>query len=295
MQEYNKRLAKEIKQISKEIIILSIGRLICFFIGLISLFFMEEDVWLLTPFLSAVFVVMFSVHIRKKEYRKKKLARDIIITTLAQTMDVIGYHTSRRIPETSVRGTCLLPAWDKYSGHGVADCIYRNLGVSISDIFLEKKQVVYDSKGRIHTSYIPVFEGQWVIIELPKSLKCSITIRERGRFECAQLGRTVLTPNKEFNKRFCVESDNEFAALSILTPHFMDYLLNLEKLTVGKIYFSFRRNLIHIAISNDRNFFEIQSFGNDLELLQTKIEEETEYITNIIDELLLNPFLHRMT
>ena len=72
MQEKSKRFTQEIKQISKEISILSIGRVLCIALGLISLFFIKNDLMLLTPFLSVGFILGFSAMIRKKEERKKK-------------------------------------------------------------------------------------------------------------------------------------------------------------------------------------------------------------------------------
>ena len=92
------------------------------------------------------------------------------------------------------------------------------------------------------------------------------------------------------NKIFSVYSDNSHDAFYILTPHFMEKLLNVRSKLKCGMMFGFKNSKLFVAIDNRVDSFEYDVFKPiDEEKISKDIEEDIKIIIDFIDDLnLLN-------
>ena len=99
----------------------------------------------------------------------------------------------------------------------------------------------------------------------------------------------VESENAEFNKEFSIYSDSAHDAFYVLTPHMMEYIMEMNKKSQGNSYLRFQKDgKVHIAIDSGRDSFELGSVKKiNVQELREQFIEEIRYITDLIDELRL--------
>jgi hypothetical protein len=104
-----------------------------------------------------------------------------------------------------------------------------------------------------------------------------------------QLGNEVKLEDVTFNKKFKVLSHDQIEARYILTPTLMERIKRVQEKTKGKLFISFRNNLIFIANNNGFDYFEPDFYKsiNTTDYIMDYYNEITELL-GIIDELKLN-------
>jgi len=102
-------------------------------------------------------------------------------------------------------------------------------------------------------------------------------------------GQLVKLENPEFEKEFCVYSDDQVEARYILSPSLMQRIVEFKRRWNTKIYLSFKDSKVYIAISMNKNLFETRLFKTVQNY--NFIEENIQFlilITGIIEDLNLN-------
>jgi hypothetical protein len=102
-------------------------------------------------------------------------------------------------------------------------------------------------------------------------------------------GQLVKLENPEFEKEFCVYSDDQVEARYILSPSLMQRIVEFKRKWDTKIYLSFRDSKVYIAIKMNKNLFETRLFKSIEDF--NFIEENIQFlilITGIIEDLNLN-------
>jgi hypothetical protein len=102
-------------------------------------------------------------------------------------------------------------------------------------------------------------------------------------------GQLVKLENPEFEKEFCVYSDDQVEARYILSPSLMQRIVEFKRKWDTKIYMSFRDSKVYIAIKMNKNLFETRLFKSIEDF--NFIEENIRFlilITGIVEDLNLN-------
>lgn len=74
--------------------------------------------------------------------------------------------------------------------------------------------------------------------------------------------------SEEFNDRFCVKTKVPGEAFYILTPHMMEYILEMADKANGWVYMAFLRSgKIQIAVNTNRDIFELGDTKADYDTL----------------------------
>ena len=77
-----------------------------------------------------------------------------------------------------------------------------------------------------------------------------------------------------FNSELKVYAKDEHEAFYILTPHFMEKLLELDRKYYDKITFSFLDNKLYIAVDNRVDNFDIKAFTEvNKKFVQSYVDE----------------------
>lgn len=175
-------------------------------------------------------------------------------------------------PQSSIhdfRTVGLVPGWDR---EGYEDRItgQRN-GVDFEffEAHLEERRTTRDSQGRTKTRWVTVFRGQCLRFKFHKTfLGRTLVTRDAGFFNRFGGGRGMEIAKLEdpvFEKAFSVFTTDQVESRFILTPDFMQRLVDLEEaFHGGKLRCAFEGGEILIAVQGG-NLFEPGSLFTPLD------------------------------
>lgn len=235
---------------------------------------------------------------------KSLLANNIIRDILSEVFDECIYGADYRLPDEMLREAALISNWDIATGSDLISAKYKGHAINFSDIELSEEVERESDDGNTSSSYKTKFKGQWMILELGHKVPAKLRLRENiersGKFSRKLFGERienkddVKTENEAFNKRFQILTDDEHSAFYILTPHFMEFIMNADNAANTRTYLSFIENRVHIACYTGKDSFELQkNDGANLDVMRERIKSELRYITSIVDELLKNEYLFK--
>jgi len=223
----------------------------------------------------------------------KHIYRNLIVRALSEVFQDLEYRPMKHIEPAWISSTALIGRWNKYRGSDLIKGKYRGVKIAFSDIrFTEKKR-----SGATFTK-ISKFQGQWLSLELRKEIPAPIHLRERYEYG-EDVKSDVKTENAAFNQKYWISTSDPYTAFFLLTPHFIEYIVNMDEKTGTRTCMSVISNRVDIALHNTRDLFEVSGTkrlrtlleDNGVVQLRRQICDDINYITGIIDELLLNDYL----
>ena len=111
-----------------------------------------------------------------------------------------------------------------------------------------------------------------------------LTIWPRERLDKLLRAKTIKTGNETFDKRFNLSSDDEAAALRILTPGRIERIMALEDSSFGRFAVNLNRDgRLYLAVHSGHGFFDIgKGYENPAQLRQ-RFAHELRWFTDMID------------
>ncbi len=261
---------------------------ICFFVSVVSDNFVPLFA---ASIVTVVFIGIRSTRRRRlKEYVSENIAREALESVFeVEEYDPFGYIRSDRVGADNFG----IGRYDHVGGGDYVRGSYKGLAIEMCDMHLTRRESRTDENGHREDYDEDVFRGFWLICDFAKELAADIRLWERDRLDKLLGGEGIVTDNEDFNKAFHVESEIAEEAFYILTPHMMEYILEMNKKTGGRTHMRFERGgRVTIAVSTGRNAFEAGKTQNAT-LLRKQFIEEIRYITDIIDELRLVDTLYK--
>ncbi len=229
-----------------------------------------------------------------KDKHKSYVADHILREALEEVFDVSEYRPFGCIDESHVWGSHFgISEFDRTHGSDYMKGFYKGLPIELCDMELIKHETRTDEDGRTEEYDVTVFKGLWMICDFGKELVADIRLWERGNLGKLTGGSGIQTENESFHKRFHIESEDEVEAFYILTPHMMEYILEMDRKAKGKTHIRFERGgRVQIAIGRGKDSFEPKQV-KDATLLRKQFVKEIRYITDLIDELRLVDTMYR--
>lgn len=162
-------------------------------------------------------------------------------------------------------------------------------GVSFEacDLKLEERHVRRTKNGT-QVYYVTYFMGRFFEFEFPKRFKSQVLVTEGMVSTFFSKFKKVEMESIDFNKKFKTYATNEHDAFYIITPHFMESLMELERNNPGTIMMSFIDRKLSLAINNNRNTFELNLFKPIDESTIRQLQRDLQVIKDIVVELKLN-------
>ena len=178
-----------------------------------------------------------------------------------------------------------LPSHTYCSSSGYIRGTYQGLTTELCTVRLtEVNEFQREETGLWEKNEQEVYTGQWVLCELNREFPTWLTIWPRERLDKLFNAKTVKTGNETFDKRFNLNSDNEAAALQILTPGRMEQILALADSSFGKFAVNLNHDgRIYLAVHSGRGFFDIGKGRETPELLRQRFTRELRWFTDMID------------
>ena len=248
----------------------------------------------LFAFLMIIPVIIGVLFMMKSEIRiKNTISGDIVNSIVNEVLDNAAYAAPYRLSDEIIRSSNMVfpQPYEKITGSDFINGEYKGLLLKMSDIDLSRTVETSDDDETEQR----VFEGQWLVCDFGKELSGEVHVSQVTKSMPDSIKRQrIRMENEQFNEKFIVTANDPEEAFYILTPHMMDYILNLEKKNNGIIYMSFLHDgKFHIAVNSGKDFFELGKNKPDPEILRQVFLDQLHWYTDIIDELRLEPNLYK--
>ena len=178
-----------------------------------------------------------------------------------------------------------LPSHTDCSGSGYIRGTYQGLTTELCTVRLtEVSEVQREETGLWEKNEQEIYTGQWILCELNREFPTWLTIWPRERLDKLLRAKTIKTGNETFDKRFNLSSDDEAAALRILTPGRIERIMALEDSSFGRFAVNLNRDgRLYLAVHSGHGFFDIgKGYENPAQLRQ-RFAHELRWFTDMID------------
>ncbi len=278
---------QEKKQKSEWITVVSI---LVFILGIVLLVISGETTWIMSlglvlaapGFIGIIVgIVLFNRTISKF---KSMYLKDYFSTMIEEGV----YRPKKGLSQSEVYACGFIKRADRFKSYDYLSGRLDGIDFRSSDVHLQERQVYTDSKGNRKTKYVTFFKGRVFQFDFPKKLDHRLQVLERYRPRDGYKYQKVDLESMAFNKKFNTYATDSHTAFYVLTPHFMEALMKVEKNHPGKIGFSFFDEHMRFAINNNKSTFAIMPFRKIDEKLVEAFKEDVEGLYEIVDDLKLN-------
>ncbi|MEG2329460.1 MAG: DUF3137 domain-containing protein [Erysipelotrichaceae bacterium] len=219
-------------------------------------FFVQEMAFFFVMFILVVVIFIFS----SSQSKFKKAFKHYFIAQ--QFESALGVPVDVELNGYSVeyiKDSHLIPTSNTFSSDDLISFDYAGIKVRRGDVHTE--QVTSTGKS---TTRVTLFKGQYMTFTFPKTITSFMVIKDNaffddkpdGFFSSAPKTTKVEFESIEFNKMFDTFAADEHEAFYLVTPQFMQLLMDFRVRQGCKVYYGFMRNEFHIAIDTRENMFE---------------------------------------
>lgn len=234
-----------------------------------------------------------------KNYRKS--FKNKIITRITAYMDDnLAYSPEGTVPKSVfMRSAIFQQSCEYYKGEDHFKGMLDKTAVEFSEV-LAKHKTSSGSGSNREENYSIVFKGIFFVADFNKHFQGYTVVlpdtaeKILGKFgqslqRMSSRGELVRLEDPEFEKEFCVYSNDQVEARYILSTSLMQRILEFKRKWKTNISMSFRDSKVYIAIQMNKNLFETRVFRS---IVDYKFIEENTYfltlLTDIVEDLNLN-------
>jgi len=225
----------------------------------------------------------------KQEYLKSYLS-DLIED--GEFIPKKGFNRVQGLHPNDVYMSEFIERADRYYSYDYLHGVIDGIKFQSSDVHLQRLEyrTYTDSKGnrKRKRQYVTFFKGRVFHFDFNKNFDGCVLVLERYRPRSNRKYKKVELEYVDFNKKFKTFTTKEHTAFYILTPHFMESLMKVEKENPGNVGFSFIDNKLYFALHKNRSTFSLRPFRKIDERYLQSIHDEVEMIYNMVDDLKLN-------
>lgn len=198
------------------------------------------------------------------------------------------YYYDKGFTEQEVIASQLLRHQDRFQSEDMIIGKFDNVDFKCSDV--HQIDIVKTKNG---TRRRTVFQGRFYEFDFFKNFKYNLILAQPYTFRPFSTYHKVKMESIHFNSEMKVYAEDEHEAFYILTPHFMEKLLVLDRKYRDKISFSFLNNKLYIAIDSRKDYFDVLPFKPLDESLIREYLDEFYDIKEFITLLTLNSRLFK--
>lgn len=190
---------------------------------------------------------------------------------------------------------------DRFKGEDHVQGKIVATAIEFSELHAEYKTSSTDSKGRSKTQWHTIFKGLFFIADFNKHFHgTTVVLPDTAERLFGFLGKKLQSLNftrgqlikledPDFEKLFVVYGDDQVEARYILSTALMRRITEFRNRTGHRIYLSFVRSRVNVAISMTRNLFEPRIFRSVLDYrLASEYLNDLQFATGIVEDLNLN-------
>ena len=233
----------------------------------------------------------------KRDYRTE-FKEEVIKPLIKELDDNLNYSANLHISKDTFNNSLLFNRPDKFSGNDFIIGQLDKTKIQFSDVHAQKEYK--NAKG--NKKYSTIFQGLFIIADFNKNFYgTTFVLPDVAQNSFGNLlghwlqsknysrGELVKLDSLEFEREFVVYSDDQIEARYILTPTFMERILDFKKKSEHNISISFKDNHLHMAIDYKKDLFEPTMFTSLLDEKLTKEYINSLYLAvSLVEDLKLN-------
>ena len=233
------------------------------------------------------FLVLIIINIVKNSSYRKTLKDTVIRMVIKEELGSDAYYDPNGGIDFNELNSLRFAAYpDRYHLSDYIRSSYNGVDYELCDCHFEEKRVTRDSKGNRQVHYVTYFKGRAIKIDFKRDLNINMKLVNQGPmgFSSENLSKFE-TEVIDFNKTFKCYVDNSENGFYILTPVFIQKLMELEKMFRGGLVVIFKHNNLYVLINDSHDSLEF-SINKPIEGEQLeRIRGEVLLPASIINEL----------
>lgn len=186
-----------------------------------------KAMWILpiTIIVAVIIIVIFS----RKQAKYNQIFKESIVNGLfGNFLSELDYIPKKQMPRNIYNEGKYKEYYNRYYSDDYAEGkIDGKYDITMAEVHTVEETTRTDSDGHTHTDRTTKFHGIFAKINIGKTIKNNIIIKQNGIFG----GKNKLEmDSQEFEKYFDVNSDNKIIGMQLLTHDVMDLLIGFRKL-----------------------------------------------------------------
>ena len=231
--------------------------------------------------------VCILAHERAKQKFLDAYKNQFLKGVLEKEFEDLRVDFERGFSEREIEEGHLLNLYERFDSDDYIAGKYCGIPFECSDVKIE--DVVRSGKT---TTVVTRFQGMYLKVKLKKQFSGWMVVRERefldngnprGLFSDMPSLEKIQVEDEKFNQTFSIYASDGQEAFYLLTPSFMERMLEMERKYEGRCLFGFWNKELHIAVDSredhfDASLFEavdkrkVQTHLNDIEMIKGWIE-----------------------
>ncbi len=207
--------------------------------------------------------------------------------TLKEWIDNCHYDHKNGLSMKQAYESEFLKQADRFKSEDFLSGAIDGVAFVSSDLELKERRVQYGRYGT-RTYYHTYFRGRLFIFDFNKRFEGVLQVLEDTAPTTRRPYKKVKMESIRFNEKFRTYATNAHTAYYILTPHFMEALMRLERNHPGLLSFSFIDSKLYFGINNFKDTFSLKLFAPLNKKLIDTFKRDVDIIREIVDELKLN-------
>jgi hypothetical protein len=273
-----------------------IGLGIGIFIAVAIFLYASNGMGVFLPIIGAV--IGFAMSYKDHKELKLRFKKDVIANMVRFIDETLIYDPKGKITEKTYKKSKLFTnVVDKYKGDDYVQGKLGSTQIEFSELHTQYKTIDKDGKTQWHTIFKGIFFNADFNKEFNGEIFVEPDIAEKlfGSFGGALQGMNkakgdlVKMENVEFEKEFVVYASDQVEARYVLSTKLLQRILDFKNKTGKKIFLSFIDSSVFVAISLNKNLFEISYFKS---LLNRGVIDSfysyLELCVSIVEDLDLN-------
>ncbi len=231
-------------------------------------------------YIIVIHIVKNNLYGEKLKLFKKEFKNIFILNSLKEKFSDVTYDHDKGLDKNVAKQ--IMDTGDEYSSNDYINAKYKNINFTQADVHIKEERE--DREG--NTYYVTIFLGKVMIFDFNKNFKNNVYVKSKGISYANCKYNQVEMEDITFNELFNVYAENNHDAFYLLTPSFMEKLINLKNKLNNGFVMSFIDNKLFFAINNNNDSFEYSAFKeiNEDEIIKD-VNKDLDFIIDLVTDL----------
>lgn len=249
-------------------------------VGLSFVLFIPTMGMTMIPFIGGA--ILIALTLRDFERVSEEFKSTYVKQSLSELVPGAKFDSTGGFSQNEVLDTRLVRRTDRFKSEDYLSGTVNNFPFYSCDVVMED---VHHDKHGSHT--VTVFKGRFYRIDFPSEFSSDFVVLQptfglKWQFTDYQ---AVETESVDFNENLKVFAKDELLVREIITPPFMERLMEMDAKYKDKIGLSFMNNHLYVAINSNQDPFDLRLFHPVNTSYAAEIKEEIDNINTFLDLL----------
>ena len=250
------------------------------------IYFVSDKFFLFFPLVVLIFLGCgFIISLREKAIKEefKRIYKEtFVVKLLSEWFDDVVYEWESGVSPDYVKELDIVQQANGYDTEDYLSASYKGVHFEQADVKIEHRPLGKNSEP------VKLFKGRMIEFDFPNKKVESVRVfSDSFAYRASSKNKKIELESVDFNRRFFVDSANQYDAFYLLTPKMMGRIEALND-RFGNVAIHLRGNKLFIAINTASDTFDHDiTKPIDYNSESAKIKADMQVIVDIIDTLSL--------